>query len=51
VNGDVVEMREVELGLSQNGSVELVSGVVAGEEVVVAGQNELRDGDKVEKKA
>ncbi|MGI5834879.1 MAG: efflux RND transporter periplasmic adaptor subunit [Chloroflexota bacterium] len=50
VNGDVVEMREVELGLSQNGSVELVSGVVAGEEVVVAGQNELRDGDKVEKK-
>ncbi len=45
--GDTVQMRTVKLGLSRNGTVEIASGVNAGEEVVVAGQNDLRDGDKV----
>ncbi len=47
--GDTVQMRTVKLGLSRNGTVEIASGVNAGEEVVVAGQNDLRDGDKVKK--
>ncbi len=47
VNGDIVEKRSVKLGLAHDGTVEVVSGVNAGDEVVVAGQNELRDGDKV----
>jgi len=49
LSGDTVQMRQVKLGLSKNGSVEVVSGVNAGDEVVVAGQNDLRDGDKVKK--
>ena len=49
LNGDTVQMRQVKLGLSKDGTVEVVSGVKAGEEVVVAGQNDLRDGDKVKK--
>jgi len=50
VNGDSVQMRQIKVGLVQEGSVEVLEGLQAGEEVVVAGQNELRDGDKVEKK-
>ncbi|MHB0869580.1 MAG: efflux RND transporter periplasmic adaptor subunit [Chloroflexota bacterium] len=46
---DVVQMRPVKLGLGKNGTVEVLNGVDAGEEVVVAGQNDLRDGDKVRK--
>lgn len=49
LTGDTVQMRTVKLGLSRNGTVEIASGVNAGEEVVVAGQNDLRDGDKVKK--
>ncbi len=47
LKGDTVEMRQVSLGLRQNGTVEVVSGLAAGEEIVVAGQNDLRDGDRV----
>ena len=49
VKGDVVQMRPVKLGLAGNGTIEVVSGLEAGEEVVVAGQNDLRDGDRVKK--
>lgn len=49
LTGDTVQMRTVKLGLARNGTVEIASGVNAGEEVVVAGQNDLRDGDKVKK--
>ncbi len=48
MKGDSVEMRSVKMGLAYNGTVE-VSGLQPGEEVVVAGQSELRDGDKVMK--
>ncbi|HEX2924362.1 MAG TPA: efflux RND transporter periplasmic adaptor subunit [Chloroflexota bacterium] len=46
---DVAQARQVKLGLATNGTVEVMSGLQTGEEVVVAGQNELRDGDKVRK--
>ncbi len=49
VKGDVVQERPVQVGLARNGQVEIVSGVDAGEEVVVSGQSDLRDGDKVRK--
>ncbi len=49
VNGDSVQMKPVKLGLAHNGTVEVVSGLQPGEEVVVAGQSELRDGDQVMK--
>jgi len=49
LNGDTVQQRAVKVGLTKDNSVEVLSGVSAGEEVVVAGQNDLRDGDKVRK--
>ena len=47
INGDVVQLRPVTLGLADNGSVEVRSGLDAGEEVVVAGHSDLKDGDRV----
>ncbi len=49
MKGDSVEMRPVKLGLAHNGTVEVASGLEPGEEIVVAGQSELRDGDRVTK--
>ena len=49
LKGDTVQQRAVKVGLTKDNSVEVLSGVSAGEEVVVAGQNDLRDGDKVRK--
>ncbi len=49
VKGDMAEARQVKLGLSQDGTIEVLSGVEAGEEVVVAGGNDLRDGDRVKR--
>ncbi len=48
VNGDRVELRPVTVGLNNNDQVEILSGLKAGEEVVVAGQPNLSDGAKVE---
>ncbi len=45
--GDTVQQRQVKTGLAKDNMVEILSGVKAGEEVVVAGQNDLRDGDKI----
>lgn len=47
VKGDTVQARPVKLGVQQNGFVEVVSGLQPGEEVVAAGQADLRDGDRV----
>jgi HlyD family secretion protein len=44
---DRVERRAVSVGLETGGQVELVSGVAAGERVVVEGPQTLKDGDKV----
>ncbi|MGE5620543.1 MAG: efflux RND transporter periplasmic adaptor subunit [Sphingomonadaceae bacterium] len=49
LKGEVAEMRPVKVGLAHNGTVEIADGLEAGEEVVVAGQQELRDGDTVRK--
>lgn len=49
VKGEAVEQRGVKVGMASNGRVEVLSGLEAGEEVVVAGQNDLRDGDRVRK--
>jgi RND family efflux transporter MFP subunit len=47
VEGDHVERRPVRLGQSSGGRVEVLDGVRAGETVVVAGANDLRDGAQV----
>ena len=47
VKEDRVERRAVSVGLENGDQVELVSGVSAGERVVVAGPATLKDGDKV----
>ena len=46
-NGEA-EKREVELGLTQDDTVQVISGLVLGEQVVVAGQAGLQLGDPVE---
>ena len=49
VNGDgIAEARAVTTGLSDKSRVELLSGVRAGEKVVVNGQVNLADGVKVD---
>jgi RND family efflux transporter MFP subunit len=40
--------RPVQIGLSDNTSIEIVSGLAAGEQVVVVGQNGLRDGAAIQ---
>ncbi len=47
VNGDAVQKREVTTGITVDGTVELLSGVKAGETLVVKGQELLDDGVKV----
>jgi HlyD family secretion protein len=49
VNGDnTVEQRAITTGLEEDDRVEILSGLTAGEEVVIAGQASLQDGTKVE---
>ncbi len=47
-DGDMARMREVKLGLSSRGVVEIVEGVQEGEKVIVRGNYGLKDGVKVE---
>ncbi len=44
----VAEKRVVELGYSRGGAIEVVSGVSAGERVIVAGHTTLEDGETVD---
>ncbi|MCP4895651.1 MAG: efflux RND transporter periplasmic adaptor subunit [bacterium] len=46
-NGDVAERREVRLGFREEGSVEVLEGLVEGEELIVLGQDGLADGTPV----
>ncbi len=47
VDGDVAERRAVSLGLEEGDSMEIVSGVNAGEQVVIAGQGSLKNGSAI----
>lgn len=47
VNGDQAEKRKVTLGRVHDSSREVTSGVKEGEQVVVLGQQELKDKDKI----
>lgn len=47
-DGKVAIKRQVVTGLLQNGDVEIISGLKTGERIVVVGQDNLRDGVKVE---
>jgi multidrug efflux pump subunit AcrA (membrane-fusion protein) len=47
VKGEVAEARPVTVGASTDGIVEIVSGVLAGEQVVTRGGFAIRDGDRV----
>lgn len=46
-DGDTAVKRAVDLGLEENGRVEVVSGVAAGDQVIVAGQGGLKPGAKI----
>ncbi|TXK85818.1 efflux RND transporter periplasmic adaptor subunit [Paenibacillus sp. N3.4] len=46
-NGDVVQKRKVELGRLNETNQEIISGVKEGETLVVSGQHQLKDQDKV----
>ena len=46
-NGEVAEKRTVALGLEEGGQIEAVSGVEAGEQVIVAGQGGLKNGTPI----
>ena len=48
VKGNVAELRTVTTGLTSDGHVEILSGLEAGETVVIVGQPNLTDGAKVE---
>ncbi|MFO8071499.1 MAG: efflux RND transporter periplasmic adaptor subunit [Polyangia bacterium] len=48
IQGDTtVDQRPVEIGLEDDGHVQILAGVAKGEEVAVAGHNRLRDGKQV----
>jgi RND family efflux transporter MFP subunit len=47
VKDDRVERRAVSVGLEQGDQIEVISGVTAGERVVIDGPQALKDGDKV----
>ncbi len=48
VNGDRVEQRNVTTGVANDGQIEILSGLEAGDAVVTAGQPNLVDGAKIE---
>jgi RND family efflux transporter MFP subunit len=43
----VVELRKLELGIEQGDKIEVISGLRAGEQIVVTGQQSLQDGGKI----
>ena len=45
-DGEIAVRRPVQLGYEEGDAVEARSGVAAGEQIVVAGQGKLKDGDK-----
>ena len=47
VNDDIAELREVELGPVVAERVVVVGGIAAGERLVVAGQQQVADGQRV----
>ena len=47
VTGDAAQRREVRLGHTSGSQVEVLEGLAAGDQVVVAGADDLRDGGKV----
>jgi membrane fusion protein (multidrug efflux system) len=47
VNEDQAERRLIQIGYSQDGNVEILDGLEDGDEVVVVGQMNLKDGSKV----
>lgn len=47
VNNGKAEERLVKLGISNSDKVEVVSGIKAGETVIVSGQNMITEGTKV----
>jgi RND family efflux transporter MFP subunit len=47
VNGDVAELRELQLGITNSNRFEVLAGVVDGENVVTRGNERMRDGQKV----
>jgi len=47
IRDDVAEKRAVEVGLEEDEQLEIVSGIEAGEQVVIAGQGSLKDGSKI----
>jgi RND family efflux transporter MFP subunit len=47
VKDDKIERRAISVGLEQGDQIEVISGVTAGERVVVDGPSTLKDGDKV----
>lgn len=49
VDGTIARAREVTTGIRNGDRVEIVSGIAAGEEYVVMGQNKLTDGVRVER--
>ncbi len=48
VVNNAIEIRDVELGADERGRVEIVSGVEEGDLLVVAGQTDLADGQRVD---
>ena len=45
--GNVVERRRIETGIVRAADIEVVSGLRAGEKIVVEGAGFLKDGDRV----
>lgn len=50
-NEETAELRAVELGMKQGGDVQVLSGVAAGERVVVLSYTPIKDGQKVTSKS
>ncbi len=48
VEGGTAVKRDIEIGISQEGLVEVKSGLSFGEKMIVSGQHYLKDGEKVE---
>jgi RND family efflux transporter MFP subunit len=48
-DGEQAKRREVKLGYESEGAVEILDGVTLGENVIVAGQGNLKEGSKIKK--
>jgi multidrug efflux pump subunit AcrA (membrane-fusion protein) len=47
IEEDIAKLKEVNIGISSNGMIQILSGISSGDKVVTLGHEKLKDGSKI----